>query len=247
MTGDKYGVLLDSCSLEMGCSIADNIRLAIQEMGFSWDDQSYETSACIGVAEMNADCESIQSIFAAAELAVNVAKEQGRNLVQVYQSGDTQLQRRTGEVHWVRRLQKALVENGLELFCQLIQPIDNSSNTLHFEILLRMKNEDGSIVPPIKFLPAAERFRLMPNVDAWVIENSFKLLMETSTQSNVFDYIWTINLSGQSMNEPNIVDLITSLSDKYQVSPEIICFEVTETVAVNNLQDAKHLMGILRD
>ncbi|QMU60507.1 MAG: EAL domain-containing protein [Gammaproteobacteria bacterium] len=247
LTGDKYGVLLDSCSLEMGCSIADNIRLAIQEMGFSWDDQSYETSACIGVAEMNADCESIQSIFAAAELAVNVAKEQGRNLVQVYQSGDTQLQRRKGEVHWVRRLQKALVENGLELFCQLIQPIDNSSNTLHFEILLRMKNEDGSIVPPIKFLPAAERFRLMPNVDAWVIENSFKLLMEASTQSNVFDYIWTINLSGQSMNEPNIVDLITSLSDKYQVSPEIICFEVTETVAVNNLQDAKHLMGILRD
>ena len=113
LTGDKYGVLLDSCSLEMSCSIADNIRLAIHEMGFTWEDQAYDTSACIGVAEMNADCESIQSIFAAAELAVNVAKEQGRNLVQVYQTGDTQLQRRKGEVHWVRNIQSRSIRMDL--------------------------------------------------------------------------------------------------------------------------------------
>ena len=107
ISGDKYGVLLDSCSLEMGCSIADNIRIAIQEMNFSKNGQSYDTSVCIGIAELNADCESIQSVFAAAELAVNVAKEQGRNVVQVYQTGDTQLQRRKGEVYWVRNIQDA--------------------------------------------------------------------------------------------------------------------------------------------
>ena len=110
-----------------------------------------------------------------------------------------------------------------------------------------MLAEDGSVVPPGKFMPAAERFRLMPNIDAWVIENSFKMLIEAAKNSNILDYIWTINLSGQSMNEPNLVDLITSLANQYQISPEIICFEVTETVAVNNLQDAKHLMGVLRD
>ncbi|MGH1537499.1 MAG: sensor domain-containing phosphodiesterase [Gammaproteobacteria bacterium] len=247
LAGDKYGVLLDSCSLEMSCNIADNIRLAIHDMKFSWKGQTYDTSACIGVAEMNADCESIQSVFAATELAVNVAKEQGRNIVQVYQTGDTQLQRRKGEVYWVRNIQEALQKDCFELYCQMIQPIDNSSNVLHFEILLRMLSADGSIVSPAKFMPAAERFRLMPNIDAWVLENTFKALKEAASYADVLDYVWTINLSGQSMNEPNIVDLILSLTDKYKVTPEIICFEVTETVAVNNLADAKQLMMKLRN
>ncbi|NNC68921.1 MAG: EAL domain-containing protein, partial [Gammaproteobacteria bacterium] len=247
LTGDKYGVLLDSCSLEMSCSIADNIRLAIHDMNFSWNNQVYDTSVCIGVAEMNADCESIQSAFAAAELAVNVAKEQGRNLVQVYQPGDTQLQRRKGEVHWVRSIQKALNQNGFELYSQMIQPIDDSSHTLHFEILLRMLDIDGTVIPPGKFLPAAERFRLMPLIDAWVIENSFKMLADAARYADVQDYIWTINLSGQSMNEPNLEESISSFVKQYQISPEMYCFEVTETVAVNNLKDAKRFMNILKD
>ncbi len=247
LTGDKYGVLLDSCSLEMSCTVADNIRLAVHEMHFSWNDQEFDTSVCIGLAEMNADCESVQSIFAATELAVNVAKEQGRNVVQVYQTGDTQLQRRKGEVHVVRNIQDALHKNGFELYSQMIQPIDKSSNKLHFEILLRMLSDDGSVISPGQFMPAAERFRLMPNIDSWVIENSFKSLKEASSYADVLNYVWTINLSGQSMNEPNIVDLITSLADKYQITPEVICFEVTETVAVNNLNDAKDLMVKLKN
>ena len=247
LTGDKYGVLLDSCSLEMSCTVADNIRLAVHEMNFSWNDQEFDTSVCIGLAEMNADCESVQSIFAATELAVSVAKEQGRNVVQVYQTGDTQLQRRKGEVHVVRNIQEALHKNGFELYSQMIQPIDKSSNTLHFEILLRMLNDDGSVISPGQFMPAAERFRLMPNIDSWVIENSFKHLKEASNYADVLDYVWTINLSGQSMNEPNIVDLITTFADKYQITPEVICFEVTETVAVNNLADAKELMVKLKN
>lgn len=247
LAGDKYGVLLDSCSLEMSCGIADNIRLAIHEMGFSWQGQHYDTSVCIGLAEMNADCESVQSIFAAAELAVNVAKEQGRNLVQVYQTGDTHLQRRKGEVHWVRNIQKSLSKNEFELYSQMIQPIDGSKKTLHFEILLRMLEPDGTAIPPGKFMPAAERFRLMPSIDAWVIENCFKMIVEGDRRSNTFDYIWTINLSGQSMNEPNLEDLILSYADKYQIPMDKFCFEITETVAVNNLKDAKNLMNSLRN
>jgi diguanylate cyclase (GGDEF)-like protein len=247
LTGDKYGVLLDSCSLEMSCSIADNIQKAIYEMNFTWDNQQYNTSVCIGIAEMNADCESIQSIFAAAELAVHVAKEQGRNVVQVYQSADTQLQRRRGEVHWVRKIQKALTHNNFQLYSQMIQPIDDSSNTLHFEILLRMLESDGSVISPGQFMPAAERFRIMPQVDAWVIENSFKVIAEAASYANIQDYIWTINLSGQSMNEKDIDGVITSLVDKYQISPDIFCFEVTETVAVNNLKDAKQIINNLKN
>ncbi|MFK7816841.1 MAG: EAL domain-containing protein, partial [Gammaproteobacteria bacterium] len=90
-------------------------------------------------------------------------------------------------------------------------------------------------------------FRLMPNIDAWVIENSFMLLIKAAKDFNVFDYVWTINLSGQSLNEPNLDELILSLAKKYQIPTGVICFEVTETVAVNNLQDARHILGILRD
>ena len=247
ISGDKYGVLLDSCSLEMSCSIADNIRLAINEMNFSWNEQTYDTSVCIGVAELNADCESIQSIFAAAELAVNIAKEQGRNIVQVYQTGDTHLQRRKGEVYWVRSIQEALHKDGFELYSQMIQPIDESSNPLHFEILLRLLDKDKSVVSPGQFMLAAERFRLMPNIDAWVIENAFKMLSEAASYADVTDYIWTINVSGQSMNESNVADLIVSLADKYKIKSDNICFEITETVAVNNLADAKHLMKKLKN
>lgn len=247
LTGDKYGVLLDSCSLEMGCTIADNIRTAIHEMNFTWDGQAYETSTCIGVAEMNADCENIQSILAASELAANVAKEQGRNLVQVYQQGDTQLQRRSGEVHWVRSIQHALNHNGFEIYCQMIQPIDGVSEKLHFELLIRLIEKDGTPISPGKFMPAAERFRLMPTVDQWVIENSFKLLLEAGSHSCINDYVWTINLSGQSLNEESIVNDISTLAMKYEIAPEIICFEVTETAAVHNLKIARQIIDELKN
>ena len=246
LTGDKYGVLLDACSLEMGCTIADNIRTAVHEMNFCWNGQTHETSTCIGVVEMNADCENIQSILAASELAANVAKEQGRNLVQVYQHGDTHLQRRSGEVYWVRSIQNALNHNGFEIYSQMIQPIDGVSETLHFELLIRLIEKDGTRIPPGKFMPAAERFRLMPAVDQWVIENSFKLLVEAGSQSYINEYIWTINLSGQSLNEESIVSDISTLAMKYQISPEIICFEITETAAVHNLKIAKQIISELK-
>ena len=246
LTGDKYGVLLDSCSLEMGCTIADNIRTAVHEMNFCWNGQFHDTSVCIGVAELNADCENIQSILAASELAANVAKEQGRNLVQVYQHGDTHLQRRSGEVYWVRSIQNALNHNGFEIYSQMIQPIDGVSETLHFELLIRLIEKDGTKIPPGKFMPAAERFRLMPMVDQWVIENSFKLLIEAGSQSCINEHIWAINISGQSLNEESIISDITTLAMNYEITPEIICFEITETAAVHNLIKAKQIISELK-
>ena len=129
----------------------------------------------------------------------------------------------------------------------MIQPIDGASHTLHFEILLRMSAADGGVIPPGKFMPAAERFRLMPIIDTWVIENSFKMLMDAAKDSNVEDYKWAINLSGQSLNEHTLVESISSITNQYQISPEIICFEITETAAVNNLRDARNLINALKE
>ena len=129
----------------------------------------------------------------------------------------------------------------------MIQPIDGVSHILHFELLLRMLDQDGSLVSPGKFMPAAERFRLMPLIDYWVIDNSFKILTDAEPESNVEDYKWTINLSGQSLNEPSLVLDITKKAKEYEINPNIICFEVTETAAVHNLKNARIIIDDLKE
>lgn len=245
LMGDKFGILLDSCALETGCGIADSIRKAIQEMKFIWEGQVFEATACIGVAELNADSENIQSAIAAAELSVGIAKESGRNIVQVYQQGDTMLQRRKGEVHWIREIQKALKLDRFELFCQPIIPISAVSATTHYEVLLRLFDDDGSMISPDNFIPAAERFRLMTAIDEWVVENTFALLSEYRSISNV--YIWTINLSGLSLGKSEFAQKILEFSERFDISPKLICFEITETAAMDNMDDAIKFINILKE
>ncbi len=245
LMGDKFGILLDACPLETGCAIADSIRKAIQDAKFTWESQKFEATACIGVAELNADSENIQSAIAAAELSVGIAKENGRNIVQVYQQADTILQRRKGEVHWIREIQKALKLDRFELYCQPIVPISNASNTDRFEVLLRLFGDDGAMVSPDNFIPAAERFRLMTAIDEWVIEHTFALLSEY--RSVVDEYMWSINLSGLSLGKQEIVQNIIELSKRFNISPGLICFEITETAALSNMEQSKKFINVLRE
>ena len=245
LMGDKFGILLDACPLETGCAIADSIRKAIQDAKFTWESQKFEATACIGVAELNADSENIQSAIAAAELSVGIAKENGRNIVQVYQQADTILQRRKGEVHWIREIQKALKLDRFELYCQPIVPISDASNTDRFEVLLRLFGDDGAMVSPDNFIPAAERFRLMTAIDEWVIEHTFALLSEY--RSVVDEYMWSINLSGLSLGKQEIVQNIIELSKRFNISPALICFEITETAALSNMEQSKKFINVLRE
>ena len=245
LMGDEFGILLDACSLETGCTIADSIRKAIQDTRFNWKEQFFEATACIGVAELNTDSENVQSVIAAAELSVGIAKEHGRNIVQVYHQGDTVLQRRKGEVHWIREIQKALKLDRFELYCQPIVPISAASNTTHFEVLLRLFGDDGAMVSPDNFIQAAERFRLMTTIDEWVVEHTFALLSEYSSVAN--DYMWTINLSGLSLDKHEIAQRIVDLSQRFNISPQLICFEITETAALNNMEQSKKFINFLRE
>lgn len=243
LMGDKFGVLLDSCTLETGCTIADNIRQAIQEIRVAWNRQKIEATACIGVSELNADSENIQGAIAASELAASFAKENGQNIVQVYRQGDTVMQRRHDEVHWVRVIQKALKNDKFELHCQPINPISDDDVT-HYEILIRMLDDDGNMVSPDNFIPAAERFRLMSAIDEWVIKNTFEMLSEFRTIAQ--NYMWTINLSGISLNNEKFSSKIIQLSERFDISPKLICFEITETVAVDSFDDAKRFINFLK-
>ena len=242
--GDKFSVLLDSCVLQAGCSIADNIREAIQDMKCSWHGSKFDVTACIGVTELNADSENIQSVIAASELATGYAKENGRNIVQVYQQGDTMLQRRQGEVHWIRAIQKALKTDQFELYCQPIIPINGQSDTTHYEILLRMHDDAGALVSPDSFIPAAERFRLMSSIDLWVVDHAFSLISKFKSISE--NFMWTINLSGLSLEKIDIAQEIYEISDNYNIIPSHICFEMTETATMNNFIEVNKFIHFLK-
>ena len=245
LMGDKFGVLLDSCTLETGCAIADSIRKSIQQYPFVWEEQKFDATACIGVVELNADTENSQSMVAAAELSVRIAKENGRNTVQVYQQGNTVLQKRRGEVYWIREIQKALKHNLFELYCQPIVPISQASNRTHFEILLRLFAEDGSMISPDNFIPAAERFKLMPAIDEWVIENTFKLLKDY--RSVCEDYLWAINLSGLSLTKYEIANKIIILMRRIGIAPELISFEITETATLADINLSRDFIKYLKE
>ncbi len=244
LAGDKFGILLDSCSLEAGCEIADNLRNVIDKAKHNYEGQSFESTVCIGVSEINADTENILSAIAAADLAVNLAKENGRNIVQAYHQGDTVLQRRKEEVIWVREIQKALKQDQFVLHCQPIMPIQNGSDVYHFEILVRMLDDKGNIVPPYQFIPTAEKFKLITQIDRWVVLNTFQILNEYISIAN--NYVWTINLSGLSFSDIDIANEIIEMAERFQVSPNHICFEITETAALNDVQNTNQVISKLK-
>ena len=245
LTGDKFAVLLDSCSLEAGCAIADNLRNSIEQAKFNWQGQIFDVTVCIGVAELNADVENVQSIIAAAELSVGIAKENGRNNVQVFQQDDNLLRRRKDEVQWVWEIQKALKQDRFELYCHPIMPLCSDSDILHFEILIRLLDKDNNIVPPDNFIPAAERYRLMTSIDIWVIENVFKLIHEYKSISH--NFMWTINLSGLSLIKIEIAEKILELYKSFDISPKNICFEITETAALSDMGLSLKFINTLKE
>ncbi len=234
--GDEFGVLLDSCPLETANKLAQKISKTISDLDFAWDGKQHEVSACIGVAAITAETESIASLTSAVEVARNAAKERGRSRLQVYQQNDIDLQRHKEEIQWVTRVQAALRENRFQLYGQLIQGLTEDSQDFHYEILLRMTDEKGSVLAPGLFLPAAEHYQLMPGIDRWVIRNTVDMLLE-SVQS-LQGLPVAINLSGQSLSDDGFYDFVRTELDRLGEYKQFIIFEITESAAIANLTDA---------
>lgn len=180
-----------------------------------------------------------------ADAACYAAKEKGRNRVQVFEPGDIELARRHGEMQWVSRLNTALHEDRLVLYVQEIQPFTEGLPR-HREVLLRLRDEDGQIVPPMSFIPAAERYNLMSDIDRWVIKNTLAWASSAGNDEDR-DVIYNINLSGTSVSDPGVLlQYIEKQLAQYPVSPGRICFEITETAAVQNLVQVAELINTLK-
>lgn len=235
----RYGVLLEQCSLEQGMLIAESLRKQIDETVFMWNSKPVELTISIGVALIEPHTHDIGDILEAVEMARDAAKELGQNRIQLYRANDDDLIARKDHLHWVTRIQQALRHDEFSVYCQAICPVAPASNSYHFEILLRMVDSDGSIISPGKFIPPAEQFNLMPIIDRWVISRTFAILASSGFAQLSGEGIVSINLSGQSLTDPELTVHILDNMKRYGIAPECICFEITETTAIRDIVSAQ--------
>jgi len=235
--GDEFGVLMFDCPLEQAEKVADALRTTIKEFHFSWDKKAFDIGVSIGLVPITRDSGSLQDILRSADSSCYIAKDQGRNRVHIYQPDDYELVKRHGEMQWLTRIQKAIEEDRFLLALQSIQFIKPGNELPHKEVLLRMLDEDGSIIPPMSFIPAAERYDIMPTLDRWVIRTAFQMIDKTRKNKNP-ECIYNINLSGQTLSDPDILGYIHTEIENCGIPAENICFEITETAVIANLSYA---------
>lgn len=241
--GDEFGVLLQDCPVPKANQIAQGLVNDVAGYRFLWQDKIFAVGASAGVVAITHASKDLQDIMISADTACYVAKDKGRGRVQLFQSDDRSVTGRRVEADWVSRLNEAFDNHRFRLYCQRIIPLGGHSDEggEEFEILLRLKDEAGEIVPPMAFLPAAERYNLMPRIDRWVIRAALTSLTGAAPEAR-----YSINLSGASLNDESLFDYIAGELAKTGVPARCICFEITETSAVANLSKALELVGQLK-
>jgi diguanylate cyclase (GGDEF)-like protein/PAS domain S-box-containing protein len=208
--GDEFGVLLEHCSMHVAERVANALRRTIEDFRFAWDKQVFGIGVSIGVVPIRGQGQTVSSILSAADAACYAAKDHGRNRIHIYHEGDVELARRHGEMRWVTRIQAALEENRFELARQPIVSLSSSAGKdTHYELLLRMRDEDGNIVLPEAFLPAAERYNLSVKLDRWVVREAFRLLTADPDHLQQL-FLCSINLSGVSLADEDFLIFVTT-------------------------------------
>lgn len=243
--GDEFGILLERCSEERALDVAEEIRGAIEGYRFEWQE-SFTTVRCsIGVVMVTSENADVAGVMSSADVACYSAKDMGRNQVHLYKDSDASL--RHEEMKWVSRISSAVEDDRLELFYQPIIGIgkENGEARGHYELLLRMRDENGELVGPDQFIPAAERYNLMSTLDRWVIRTALTELADREGEGHA-RYTIAINLSGTSLSEDRFLEDVIKELEKQQLPHGAICFEITETAAISNLSRVVHFMQTLK-
>lgn len=243
--GDEFGILMSHCNVEQALLTSEKLRSAICDFQFAWDNRSFSVSVSIGIAPINRTSGNAVDILKEADAACYAAKEKGRNRIHVFSSTDEELAERQGEMQWVEKIRLGIDENRFQLYGQLIVPTTHTEEGLHFETLLRYRDEQGNIIPPGAFLPAAERYNIAPALDRWVISNLFEYLGTTPGFIERLE-LCSVNLSGLSLSDETMLEFISKQFRKWQIPTYKICFEITETAAISNLSYAKQFIDSLR-
>ncbi len=241
--GDEFGLLLASCPLDKAVAVADNLLQLVRDFRFEWRGSTFNLSASIGVVPITATEADAGEVLVKADAACFAAKEKGRNRLQVYEPGDLEYARRHSEMQWVSRLTRALEQDLFVLYAQPIQPIA-PQGVPHFEVLVRLR-EDGRLIPPVDFIPAAERYGLMPRLDRWILSHA--LAVFARHRGGAADgRVCSINVSGGSLGDREFLDLLRAELKTHDLPADSVCFEITETAAVTNMDLAVRFIEELR-
>ncbi|MBA5685948.1 EAL domain-containing protein [Rugamonas apoptosis] len=253
--GDELGVLLPHCPPAQALHVAEGLRHSVKGFRFVWDNHSFELGVSIGVVEVNETSKSLSELLVAADQACYQAKERGRNRVHQYQESDARLTQRHGEMLWVSRLTEAFDKRRFRLYAQPIVGLTAQVEP-HEEVLVRIRDAKGRLILPGAFIPAAERYDMMLDIDRWVIRSVCRHIQSvrdsmTPDQAYVDSHQrqparYAINLSGTSIGDDALHDFIVEQFRQYDVAPDEICFEITETAAIANLPAAQEFMRKLK-
>lgn len=247
--GDEFAILLTNCPPHAAMQTAERLRKSVHELNVHWHQKNLHTGVSIGVVHIEPHHSSApQSLLSMADNACKHAKESGRNRISVYNPFNRIFQRYQGDMEWVQRLRSSLENNQFSLMAQTVYPLKpqpKGMGGVHFEVLLRLQDGQGPLIAPSVFIPIAERYDLMPHIDRWVVRNTLKLL-RTHLSEGANISTCSINLSGASLGDSELLDFIRHNIWEHGVSAEKLCFEITETSAIASLESATFMITELR-
>lgn len=236
--GDEFAVLLEDCSPKIAQGIAEKMRKDVESMFISYEGKVFNITISIGIAPINDTYKNTKMLINAADTACQYSKNGGRNRVHLIDEEKGEVEARLVEMGWLAEINKALSNDGFFLQAQKIMPLDLTAHDEHYEILIRLKNSNGSVVMPSAFLPGAERYDLMPSIDRWVLLEVFRSIRKNQR--------FSINLSGQTLSDLELPSFILGLQSRFSVLSEQIVFEITETAAIQNIGKTSALIDVLR-
>lgn len=238
LEGDVFAIAFQGSSIDHSYELAKKILKAINNMQFEWQGTRFHTNVSMGLIPINHD-QDAQQVISTAKIALQMACDKGNNLIEVHSSGNAEISQRKERMRALNTIHEALENDNFELYCQGIFPTESGAQPHHYEILLRLRSADGNILSPAVFIPAAEHYKVMPDIDRWVVRNSLRVLSDSWDVLKNTSQSWAINLSGQTFAQTDLIEFIKSELQNCVVPNNRIAFEITETVAVDDLSAAR--------
>ena len=244
--GDEFGILMEHCSLDRAVCLANSLREIIADFRFNWDDKSFRIGVSIGIIQINDEFNTLNDLLMTADASCYAAKDAGRNRLHIYRDNDENIKLRSGQIQWVAKLNKALDERKFKLYKQPLKTILPHIEGDHYEVLVRLEGDNDEIIPPGAFIPAAERYGLMPKIDQYIINNTLSFFADHATRLENLS-VCTINLSGHTLGSEWLLEFILKTLDYYNLPAKKFCFEITETAAISNLNLVTGLIKKLKE